>query len=89
MTAERTFVGFYTGTSVDNLRAGEYTTLNGDGTPTAFNMAAITYRKTEGLSFSRGAGASADVSFKFLGKTSHGTIIKLLDLEVIVMLLTL
>ena len=71
--AERTFVGFYTGTSVDHQRAGEYTTLNGDGAPTAFGLANITYRKTEGLEFSRGAGASADVSFKFLGKTSHGT----------------
>ena len=70
--AERTFVGFYTGTSVDHQRAGEYTTLNGDGSPAAFGLANITYRKTEGLEFSRGAGASADVSFKFLGKTSHG-----------------
>lgn len=71
--AERTFVGFYTGTSVDHQRAGEYTTLNGDGTPTAFGLANITYRQSEGLEFSRGAGASADVSFKFRGKTSHGT----------------
>ena len=69
---ERTYVGFYTGTSVDNLKAGEYTTLNGDGTPTAFNMANIKYRTTNGLSFEREAGASADVSFRFKGKSTHG-----------------
>lgn len=71
--AERTYVGFYTGASVDNLRAGEYTTLNGDGTPVAYTLASLAYRKTEGLEFSRGSGASADISFKFLGKSSHGT----------------
>ena len=70
--AERTFVGFYTGTSVDHQRAGEYTTLNGDGTPTAFGLANITYRTTNGLSFSRGDGASANVSFRFKGKDTHG-----------------
>tara|TARA_B100000003_G_C10916000_1_gene365247 strand:+ start:54 stop:1889 length:1836 start_codon:yes stop_codon:yes gene_type:complete len=76
--AERTYVGFYTGSSVDNIRAGEYTTLNGDGTPVAFGLANITYRKTEGLEFSRGSGASADVSFKFKGKSTHGSDNKIL-----------
>ena len=71
-TAERTYVGFYTGASADNLRAGEYSTLNGDGTPAASNMAAIKYRTSNGLSFERQNGASADVSFRFLGKSSHG-----------------
>ena len=75
---ERTYVGFYTGTSADNLRAGEYTTLNGDGTPAAFGLANITYRKTEGLEFSRGSGASADVSFKIKGKSTSGDSNKIL-----------
>ena len=70
---ERTYVGFYTGASADKLKAGEYTTVNGDGTPAAYTLANITYRTTEGLEFARGSGASADISFKFLGKTSHGT----------------
>tara|TARA_A100001035_G_C27781576_1_gene502047 strand:+ start:1614 stop:3407 length:1794 start_codon:yes stop_codon:yes gene_type:complete len=70
---DRTYVGFYTGASADQLKAGEYTTVNGDGAPVAYTLASITYRTTEGLEFSRGSGASADVSFKFVGKTSHGT----------------
>jgi len=76
--SERTYVGFYTGASTDQLKAGEYKTLNGDGAPTAFGLASLTYRKTEGLEFSRGGGASADVSFKFKGKSSHGTNNKIL-----------
>ena len=69
---QRTYVGFYTGASVDQLKAGEYSTLNGDGEPTAFGLANILYNKTNGLSFNRGAGASADVSFRFVGKSTHG-----------------
>lgn len=70
--SQRTYVGFYTGASVDKMRAGEYTTLNGDGTPTAFGLAQIVCSTNNGLSFNRGAGASNDVSFRFVGKNSHG-----------------
>ena len=71
--AERTYVGFYTGASVDQLRAGEYSTLNGDGAASAHNMADIKYRINRGLSFERGGGASSDTSFSFKGKDTHGT----------------
>jgi len=70
--SERTYVGFYTGTSVDKLRAGEYSTLNDDGTSAAYNLANIMYRTNHGLSFERGGGATANTSFRFKGKTSHG-----------------
>ena len=69
---ERTYVGFYTGASVDQLKAGEYSTLNGDGEPTAFGLAQIQCATNNGLSFNRGAGASADVSFRFVGKDTYG-----------------
>jgi hypothetical protein len=70
--AERTYVGFYTGTSADQLKAGEYSTVNGDGTSGAYTLANIVYRAANGLSFERGSGASADVSFRFKGKSGHG-----------------
>ena len=71
-TAERTYVGFYTGASADNQRAGEYSTLNGDGTPAASNMAKLNIVHPTVFQFERQNGASADVSFRFLGKSSHG-----------------
>ena len=76
--SDRTYIGFYTGTSVDNLKAGEYTTLNGDGTPTAYSLAAINCTSNNGLTFNRGGGASADVSFRFVGKSTHGDTNKIL-----------
>ena len=79
--SQRTYVGFYTGASVDKLRAGEYTTLNGDGTPTAFGLAQIVCSTNNGLSFNRGAGASNDVSFRFKGKSTHGDDNKIVKFE--------
>ena len=79
--SQRTYVGFYTGASVDKLKAGEYTTLNGDGTRVAFGLAQIVCSTNNGLSFNRGAGASNDVSFRFKGKSTHGDDNKIVKFE--------